>query len=70
MAGLFCDKDACFDMPSSDNVMNIRGSGMIGEGVEPVFFEKPQLATWPFFVIASSRPALFFESSATDLKIF
>jgi hypothetical protein len=62
--------DARSGTAPSDNLMIIRGSGKKGEGVVPVFSEKAQLATWTFFVIATSCPALFLKSSATDLKIF
>jgi hypothetical protein len=46
------------------------GWALWGVGVVPVFSEKPQQPDRTFFVIASSRPALFFESSATAPDFF
>jgi hypothetical protein len=39
-------------------------------GVVPVFSEKAQQPARTFFVTATTRPAHFLKTSATDLKIF
>jgi hypothetical protein len=44
--------------------------GWAKEGVVPFFFYNSQQPIRSFFVIATSRPALFLKTAPTDLKIF